>query len=100
MKSQRGELSELYDDGDNGEIKATGVKCKRHSQLPQTTMDNKESGKRAKMKGDNLVWFIQDLSTYLYRKKCLILAMEQRDDYLERKGPKLNPAYFSNFEQC
>ena len=74
-KSQRGELSELYDDGDDGEIKATGVKCKWRSQLPQTAMDEKESGKWAKTKGDNLVWFIQDLSMYLYRKKCLILAM-------------------------
>ena len=99
LKSQRGELSELYDDGDDGEIKATGVKCEWLSQLPQVTMDDKESGKRAKMKGDNLVWFIQDLSTYLYRKKHLILATEQRDDYLERKGPKPNPVYFSNFEQ-
>ena len=64
------------------------------------TMDEKESGKREKTKGDNLVWFIQDLSTYLYRKKRLILATEQQDDYLERKGPKPNPAYFSDFEQC
>ena len=53
LKSQRGELSELYDDGDDSEIKATGVKCERHSQLPQTTMYDKESGKQAKMKGDN-----------------------------------------------
>ena len=68
LKSQGGELSELFNDGDDGEIKATGVKCKRHSQLLQTTMDDKESGKWAKMKGDNLVWFIQDLPTYLYRK--------------------------------
>ena len=67
LKSQRGELLELYDDGDNGKIKATGVKCERRSRLPQTTMDEKESGKQVKMKGDNLVWFIQDLSTYLYR---------------------------------
>ena len=67
LKNQRGELSELCDDGDNGEIKATGVKCKQCSQLPQTTMDKKESGKRAKTKGDNPVWFIQDLSRYLYR---------------------------------
>ena len=59
---------ELCDNGDDGEIKATGVKCKQRSQLPQMMMDEKESGKRAKMKGDNLVWFIQDLSTYLYRK--------------------------------
>ena len=99
LKSQSGELLELYDDGDDGEIKATGVKCERHSQLPQTTMDDKESGKQVKTKGDNLVWFIQDLSTYLYRKECLILATEQWDDYLERKGPKPNPAYFSDFEQ-
>ena len=31
------------------------------------TMDEKESGKQAKTKGDNLVWFIQDISMYLYR---------------------------------
>ena len=100
MKSQRGELSELYDDGNDGEIKVMGVKCERRSQLPQTMMDNKESGKWAKTKGDNLVWFIQDLSMYLYRKKKrLILATERRDDYLERKGPKPNPVYFSDFEQ-
>ena len=43
-KSQRGELSELCDNGDNGKIKATGVKCERHSQLPQTTMDKKDTG--------------------------------------------------------
>ena len=67
LKSQRGELSELYNDGDDGEIKVMGVKCERRSQLPQTTMDKKESEKWAKMKGDNLVWFIQNISTYLYR---------------------------------
>ena len=39
LKSQRGELSELYNDGDDGKIKAMGVKCERRSQLPQTTMD-------------------------------------------------------------
>ena len=68
LKSKGGELSELFDDGDDGEIKAMGVKCERRSQLPQMTMDDKESGKRVKTKGDNLVWFIQDLPTYLYRK--------------------------------
>ena len=51
LKSQGGELSELFDNGNDGEIKAMGVKCKQCSQLPQTTMDDKESGKRAKMKG-------------------------------------------------
>ena len=51
LKSQGGELSELFDDGDDGEIKATGMKCERRSQLPQTTMDDKESGKWAKTKG-------------------------------------------------
>ena len=56
-------------------------------------MDDKESEKQAKTKGDSLVWFIQDLPMYLYRKKRLILATEQWDDYLERKGPKPNPAY-------
>ena len=51
LKSQRGELSELYDDGDDGEIKATGVKRERCSQLPQTTMDDKESGKTGENEG-------------------------------------------------
>ena len=50
-KSQRGELLELCDDGDDGEIKVTGVKCKQCSQLLQTMMDEKESGKQVKMKG-------------------------------------------------
>ena len=53
LKSQGEELSELFNDGDNSKIKATGVKCEWRSQLPQMTMDDKESGKRAKTKGDN-----------------------------------------------
>ena len=66
LKSQGGELSELFDDGDDGEIKATGVKCEWRSQLLQTMMNDKETGKQVKTKGDNRVWFIQDLPTYLY----------------------------------
>ena len=67
-KNQRGELSELCDDCDDGETQATGVKCERHSRLPQTTMDEKRIRETGKNKGDNLVCFIQDLSRYLYRE--------------------------------
>ena len=51
MKSQGGELSELFDDGDDGEIKATGVKCERRSQLPQMTMDDKRVRETGENKG-------------------------------------------------
>ena len=67
-KNQSGELLELCDDGDNDETQTTGVKCERHSRLPQTTMDEKRVRETGENEGDNLVCFIQDLSKYLYRE--------------------------------
>ena len=44
--------------------KATGMKCERRSQLPQTTMDDKRDRETSENEGDNRVWFIQDLPMY------------------------------------